>query len=62
MGDLKASRKVVGTNLGWVVMRVREKERGIRVRVDLNRDLTQNLERIIVENDSQKYIYIYIYY
>ena len=35
-------------------MRVREKERGIWVWVDLIRNLTQNLERVIVENDSQK--------
>ena len=35
-------------------MRVREKERGIWVWVDLIRNLTQNLERVIVENDSPK--------
>ena len=63
MGDLKASQEVVGTNLG-LGRYESEREREIWVWVHLIRDLAQNLERVIVESDSQKkkkYIYIYIY-
>ena len=53
MGDLKASQEVVGTNLG-LGRYESEREREIWVWVHLIRDLAQNLERVIVESDSQK--------